>query len=122
MSRVNYFEISAINASRFIEFYQSIFGWTIKKWDMPGMDYWTISTGPEKEPGIDGGLSVRQKDNYVINSIGVDDLDSIVAQIRKKGGKIVSDKMSIPGVGYYAVFEDTEGNTLSLMQNDPKAK
>ena len=31
-------------------------------------------------------------------------------------------KNAIPGVGYFAYCEDTEGNVFGVMQNDTKAK
>jgi len=31
-------------------------------------------------------------------------------------------KTVVPGIGYSASFEDTEGNLVGLMQDDPSAK
>lgn len=35
------------------------------------------------------------------------------------GGKIVEPKTDIPGQGWYAVIDDTEGNQLGLYENLP---
>jgi uncharacterized protein len=121
MARINHFDISALDAERFIDFYKEIFDWKFEKWADESMDYWLISTGTEQH-GIDGGLLIRQKDNYVVNTINVEDIDKVISQIKKKGGKINMEKSPIPGVGYYAQFEDTEGNILGLMQTDAKAE
>ena len=42
-------------------------------------------------------------------------IDSIIERISASGGKILKDKTEIaPGFGFYAYFEDTEGNLLGL--------
>jgi predicted enzyme related to lactoylglutathione lyase len=122
MARVIHFDISALKPERFIEFYRSIFGWKFEKWGDGSMEYWMINTGGEEEPGINGGLSLRQKDNYIVNSISVPDIDKTIKEIEKNGGKIIHPKTVIPGIGYYAMFNDTEDNLLSIMQDDPKAE
>jgi uncharacterized protein len=35
-----------------------VFGWKFQKWDGP-MEYWMVTTGDEKEKGINGGISKR---------------------------------------------------------------
>jgi predicted enzyme related to lactoylglutathione lyase len=34
----------------------------------------------------------------------------------------VRPKMAIPGIGYLAICEDTEGNSFGIIQNDRNAK
>lgn len=58
MPRVVHFEIDAEKPERAVKFYEKVFGWKIEKWKGP-VDYWLITTGKEKEPGIDGGLAKR---------------------------------------------------------------
>jgi uncharacterized protein len=43
-----HFEIPADDAERLSEFYGRVFGWKFEKAPIPGMDYWMISTGPER--------------------------------------------------------------------------
>ena len=122
MSRIVHFELPADDPERAIEFYKKVFGWHIYKWEGP-IDYWLIETGKEPEPGIDGGLGRRQDPNEgVVNTIGVDSVDEAVKKIEEHGGKIVRPKQAVPGVGWLAYFEDTEGNMTGIMQDDPNAK
>ena len=121
MARITHFDISADEPEKLVPFYESIFDWQFKKWDGP-MDYWMITTGPNDKPGINGGLAKRQKDNYILNTLEVDDIDKTIAQIEEQGGSIVSEKQPIPGVGYFASFNDPEGNLLGIMQADESAK
>jgi uncharacterized protein len=120
MMRVSYFEMSALDAVRAMKFYQKVFKWKFEKWG-ESMEYWGIETGPEDQSGINGGLSIRKKDNYIVNSIDVDSIDKTIKDIKESGGKIVEDKTAIPGYGYYALFEDTEGNLMSILEEDDNA-
>ena len=121
MGRITHFDISADEPEKLKPFYETIFDWQFEKWDGP-MDYWLITTGPDEKPGINGGLAKRQKDNYIMNTIEVENIDDTIIQIEELGGKIVSEKGPIPGVGYFATFNDPEGNLLGIMQPDEKAK
>jgi uncharacterized protein len=50
----------------------------------------------------------------------VDDIDAARERIRQLGGK-AEDKAPVPGMGWFARAEDTEGNAFSLWQTDPNA-
>ena len=122
MLRVTHFEISVDDPERAIKFYTDAFGWKIKKWEGP-MDYWLITTGPEDQPGIDGGLMKREHPGAsTTNTIDVPSVDEFISKITEAGGKIVAPKQSIPGVGYFAYCQDTEGNTFGIMEEDTSAK
>jgi predicted enzyme related to lactoylglutathione lyase len=49
-------------------------------------------------------------------------VDDAVSAIEANRGKVLRPKPSIPGVGWLAYCQDTEGNTFGLMQDDPLAK
>lgn len=122
MPRVIHFELPADNPERAADFYRTVFGWQIQKWQGP-QDYWLISTGPEGQPGINGGLLRRPNPGAVTcNTIDVASVDEAVANITKHGGKNVVPKMAIPGVGHLAYCTDTEGNVFGVMQADRNAK
>ena len=38
------------------------------------------------------------------------------------GGEICRPKTAVPGMGYFAVCQDTEKNTFALWEINPKAK
>jgi hypothetical protein len=121
MLRVTHFEISVDDPERAIKFYADAFGWKIKKWEGP-MDYWLITTGPEDQPGIDGGLMKREHPGAsTTNTIDVPSVDEFISKITEAGGKIIAPKQSIPGVGYFAYCQDTEGNTFGIMEEDTSA-
>jgi uncharacterized protein len=122
MSRVIHFELPADNPERAVEFYKKTFGWSFQKWEGP-QEYWLVNTGPDTQPGINGGLLRRQYPGAATcNTVGVSSVDQAVATIAKNGGKIVVPKMPIPGVGYLVYCSDTEGNVFGVLQPDPNAK
>jgi predicted enzyme related to lactoylglutathione lyase len=122
MPRVIHFEINSDQPERASKFYSEVFGWKIQKWDGP-QPYWLVSTGDEKQPGINGGLLQRRAPNATtVNTVDVPSVDEFTKKVTRNGGKIVVPKQAIPGVGYLAYCVDTEGNTFGMMQSDPKAK
>jgi predicted enzyme related to lactoylglutathione lyase len=118
MNRVVHFDILADEPEKLIDFYGKVFGWTFTKWEGP-MDYWMISTGEGE--GIDGGLSRKSPQSNNANTIGIEDLDATIEKVQESGGTIIAPKMAIPGVGWFALFKDTEDNMFGLMQEDPEA-
>ncbi|UCC21320.1 MAG: VOC family protein [Promethearchaeota archaeon] len=120
--KINHFEINADDPLRAKGFYENVFKWKIERWEGP-LDYWIITAGDEDEPGINGGLQKREdKEDTISNYIGVESVDDTIKKVKKNGGKIIKPKAPIPGVGYYAVFKDTEGNKLGIMEEDENVK
>lgn len=123
MARVVHFEMVADDPARCQKFYESVFGWKIQKWEGP-QDYWLISTGEEKEPGIDGGLAKRGDSplpQAVVNTVDVDSVDQIIKNVEAAGGEIIMPKGPVPGVGWLTYFKDTEGNIFGAMEADESA-
>lgn len=122
MPRVIHFEIPADDPERASSFYQSVFGWKFQRWDGP-MEYWLVETGPDQQPGINGGLARRQAPtSSTVNVLDVVSVDDTIAKVDKAGGKTVLPKSAVPGMGWVAYFTDTEQNVFGVMQADPGAK
>jgi uncharacterized protein len=51
----------------------------------------------------------------------VPSLEEFVPKVQESGGKVLQ-KMPIPGVGYFATCQDTEGNIFGIIQEDRNAK
>ena len=127
MPRVVHFEIHAGDPTRAVGFYEKVFGWTFQKWEGP-TEYWLVTTGPDDQPGINGGLMPRRGEvdgtaviAYVC-TVGVESVDGSVATVEANGGTVVVPKMPIPGMGWLVYCKDTEGNIFGMMQGDPNAK
>lgn len=122
MPKIIHFEINAENPIRAKNFYENVFDWKVEKWEGP-MEYWVIEAGKEDEKGINGGLQKREEpDDQVFNYIQVSKVDDFKNKIEQYGGTIESPKIAVPGVGYFYMFKDTEGNKLGIMEEDENAK
>src|SRR5574337_556893 len=122
MHRVIHFELGVQDPERAIQFYEKVFGWKVLRWEGP-QTYWLMTTGPEDRPGINGGL-MRHRDGMprTVNTIEVPSVDEFAEKVTRGGGKVVAPKMVIPGIGYQAYCEDTEGILFGIHQPDPSAK
>jgi uncharacterized protein len=122
MPRPIHFDLTAENPDRAMNFYKDTFGWKFEKWEGP-MEYWMITTGDGKEPGINGGLSKKgQQSMPNMNTIGVSSADKFSSMVEEKGGKILMPKTLIPGVGWFVTCQDTEGNTFGIIEENRDAK
>jgi len=127
MARAVHFEIHASNPQALIKFYSSLFGWTFNKWE--GGDYWMIHTGPDEQPGINGGLMPRRGPlpesqaaiNAFVITVDVDDIDGSVERGKAAGGSIALPKLPVPGIGWLAYLKDPDGNIFGMMQADTSA-
>ena len=57
-----------------------------------------------------------------MNSIKVSSVDDFKNKIEQSGGTIESPRLTVPGVGYFYMFRDTEGNKLGIEEEDENAK
>lgn len=131
-NRVIHFEIHASDTAKLASFYRDIFGWEVRKWDNPVMDYWIVMTAPDrsKEPGINGGIVKRQgqapKGGEPVTSfvctIHVPSVDEYLKKVETAGGTIALPKMPIPGLAWLAYCKDIEGNIFGIYEDDKNAK
>ena len=71
----------------------------------------------DEEPGINGAIMPKHEGSMVVrNTITVDEFDDYVKKIVLEGGKMLTEKMDIPGIGEWASFEDTEGNVSGILK------
>ena len=123
MSRPIHFELTVENAERAQDFYSKVFGWTFNKWGDESMPYYLTTTGPDGEPGINGGMMLRQGGMAAgtTNTMGVESVDKAVETIKSAGGTIILEKMAVPTMGWVAYAADTEGNQFGVFEMDSNA-
>ena len=92
---------------------------------MPQMSYVLANTidvddrQMPKEPGaINGGLFQRPAEapNPTLY-VGVSSVDSALTKVQAAGGRVVTPRTPIPGMGAYARIADTEGNVIGLFES-----
>jgi predicted enzyme related to lactoylglutathione lyase len=131
MPTIVHFEIPSDDIERSRKFYNELFGWDIEKWTgtMPataeGMEYWIISTVDAKgNKALGGGMMKRQspQQQEITNYFDVKSVQEYSAKVEKLGGKVISPKQSLPGMGYIAICTDTENNGFGIFEADQTAK
>jgi len=124
MPRVTHFEIYTENPEAVRPFYEKVFDWKFKKFEGGPVEYWVITTGDEKEPGINGGITRPREGQSpgTINTIVVSSLDTFITKIEQSGGRICVPKMAIPTIGWLAYVQDPQDNVFGIIEPDTKAK
>jgi len=124
MNRVTHFEIYTDDLEAVQPFYRDVFGWKFQKFEGGPMEYWLVTTGDDKEPGINGGLTRPREGQSpgTLNTVAVASLDQTIRKIEQRGGKICVPKMAIPKVGCLAYAQDPAGNVFGIIEPDANAK
>ncbi len=130
MDPIVHFELPVDNMERARAFYSSIFDWKLTDWTMPdGSIYVGVHTTPINEktreplkPGAINGAIVKRDDKTPapVFAVHVSSIDERMDMILKSGGSVVSPKVSIMGMGFYAYAKDCEGNVIGLWEDAPK--
>jgi uncharacterized protein len=126
---VTHFEIPANDPEKLSGFYSQLFGWQIEKMTMDGGDYWvtrTVETDergmPTQPGGINGGIFQRQSpDQRLMNYVNVESIEQYLDKAKSLGGKVLMEKMPIPGMGFYAQLSDPDGNPFGVFQESTSA-
>ncbi len=126
---VVHFEIYADDPEKLGQFYSSLFDWAVEP--VPGMDYRLIRTVETdakgkvvQAGGINGGMMKRPEGykgagmNYVL----VESIEKSVARAKNLGAKLMKEKSPVPGMGWFVMLTDPQGNPFAIWQMDPKAK
>lgn len=121
---VVHFEIAASDTNRAHQFYEKVFDWKFSK--IPMMNYTAIQTTEtdenqiSKKPGnINGGIMEKGekiKDSNIV--VSTQNISETLEKVKKAGGKVIMDVTTIPIIGLYARFVDTEGNEVGVIQSD----
>ena len=122
MAAIVHFDVPAEDPERAKKFYAALFDWKYE--NVPQFQYNLISTtNLDGSPGVGGGLGKRMDPSQrMMNYFGVKSIEASMKQVQALGGKMVSQKMAVPGMGYLANCLDTEGNTFGLWEEDTGAK
>ena len=124
MDPVVHFEIPADDRERAQQFYGSVFAWTFEESPFEDGIYLSAITSPVDEEfmhlergAINGAIIDRDDISPApIITIEVPSIDDYVSTIEEHGGTIIVSKGEVPETGYFAYFEDPEGNVIGLWE------
>lgn len=114
---INWFEIPATDFNRAVKFYGDILGINIHASEFGGT---IMGFFPTDGTNVSG--AIVQGENYAPAEGGVlvylnggDDLNNILGKIENAGGMVLLSKTKISDeMGYFAMFKDSENNTMAL--------
>jgi predicted enzyme related to lactoylglutathione lyase len=111
-----HFEIPAEDTARAKSFWGTLMGYQFQSMDGP-TEYHMFQTGENQGGGI---YPQQQGETGLITYFNVEDIDQARQQVQELGGS-TEEKEPVPGMGWYARAQDTEGNAFSLWQSDENA-
>lgn len=120
---ITWFEIPVNNYSRAKKFYETVFNQSLSEMAV-GNDVLAMLPFDQENDGIGGALI--KADGYVPSVDGVriyfpasEDMGLLLDRVEKAGGEVILGKTLISNeIGYYAMFQDTEGNRLAFHSTD----
>lgn len=130
MDPVVHFEMPYEDKQRAADFYSKAFGWQSQMMGPEMGDYIVMTTAEvdqktmvPREPGrINGGFFRKSDDSKSpLVVVSVEDIQAAMKRVTDAGGKILQGQsngqpVTIPGVGLYIGFVDSEGNRVALLQ------
>lgn len=116
---INWFEIPVLNFDRAKEFYSRLYNYEMTETTMNGS---RIGFLPMDRDSNGVGGAIVQANDYIPSALGVriylnggNDLQQILDRVIPAGGELIQHKTKINDeLGYFAIFEDPEGNHIAL--------
>lgn len=113
--QITHIEFPADDLGRARRFYSELFGWELG--EMPQFpDYLLFSMGSIERAGGAIGKRGQSVDDKLRIYVEVDLIDAVTAKVPGLGGKVITPRTEIPGQGWYAVIEDSEGTQFGLYE------
>jgi hypothetical protein len=113
-------EIPADDPTRAQRFYEGLFGWLFSS--MPEFPDYFMYVTPAGQEGVGGAIGKRNEQTGAVvrNFIHVDSIEGSLPRVTELGGTVVAPKAEVPGMGWYAVINDSEGNEIALWETLPR--
>jgi uncharacterized protein len=111
--KICYIQIPALDVERSVSFYETVFGWNIRRRDHGDVAFddtvgevsgtWVTGRAPSSEPGL-------------VVYVLVESVERTLERIREAGGEVVTP-LTPQGKGEaFATFRDPAGNVLGIAQ------
>jgi predicted enzyme related to lactoylglutathione lyase len=114
MSRpIVHIEFQVSDPKKSMKWYSEVFGWETSYMDE--MSYGMFSTG---EGQLGGGFNPNAETNLTGTVVYVDtqDIPGTLAKAEAAGGKVIVPESEIPGMGWFALMSDPDGNVVGVFK------
>lgn len=116
---VNWFELPVTDLARARAFYERVLGIELQLQSM-GQDQMAWFPMSQNGPGT-GGALIKAR-GYVPSYEGtliyfsVEQIEPVLERVEPAGGELIQPKQSLGQYGFFALFQDSEGNRVGLHQ------
>ncbi|MEP6816244.1 MAG: VOC family protein [Marmoricola sp.] len=125
MPRLSHIAINADDPEATKDFYHAVFGWNLQAWGPPG--FYRVDANDPASPGV--AVAVQGRRELVAGqrtvgfeaTIDVEDVDATTEAVIAAGGRVLHERVTIPGVGHLVWLGDPAGNVFGAMQYDENA-
>jgi hypothetical protein len=110
---VVHWELWSKDPAKVSKFYEDAFGWKVNF--IQEMNYRLVETGGTG--GINGGIMTPKEGPWPGNMafyVDVDDLAEYAKKVVAAGGKMIVEKMEVPGIGSFSLFSDPDGRVMGM--------
>jgi len=107
-----HFEFASTNPKATRRFLEQVLAWRFES--VPGLEYYPFGT-----PSGPGGAVMplaEERPKGLLNYILSEAIDGDLKKVNGAGGRILTPKTEIPGLGWWAMFEEPGGCILALFQ------
>jgi uncharacterized protein len=113
---LTHLEIPADDVDRAKRFYGDLFGWSFQT--APGFESYHLFLTPAGQEAMGGAIGKRGEmaPERMRNYVNVASIDALLPRVADLGGRVVEAKREVPGMGWYAVLEDSEGNEIAVWE------
>jgi hypothetical protein len=115
---ITHLELPSDDIERAKAFYAGLFGWQIKS-SSEYPDYAMFQSGPGDMGGAIGLRGETAPGGGPRIYMTVDSVADTLARVEGLGGSIVVQRTEVPGVGWYAAINDSEGNEIGIWEALP---
>jgi uncharacterized protein len=110
-------EIPAGNTQKARDFWGGLFGWQFQEFEGSPTEYHMTQITDTQGGAIMGAEGAERGPRVYF---AVDDINAATARVNELGGE-AGEAMPVPGMGWFSVNKDSEGNQFGLWQADQSA-
>jgi uncharacterized protein len=111
-------EIPAGDTSKARDFWGGLFGWQFQAMEGSPTEYHMTQLSDNTGGAIYAPDPANKRGTRVY--FDVDDINAGSARVSELGGE-AGEALPVPGMGWFSICKDTEGNEFGLWQNDESA-